>query len=129
MTSVTNFPPVGVDPDAILPFQVGPDGKKYERNVRFVIYLGIIDILQSFVAKKQAESLYKRTFLAKQETISVAPPPLYARRFREFTSEHVFCDEAHTGEDAGESQARTQAAMRTSLTGARGTFVHKEPCC
>ncbi|CAN1143461.1 Phosphatidylinositol 4-phosphate 5-kinase 8 [Linum perenne] len=48
-----------------------------------VLYMGIIDILQEYNARKKAENAYK-SFKFDPVTISVVEPKLYAKRFTDF---------------------------------------------
>ncbi|KAA8500019.1 putative phosphatidylinositol phosphate kinase [Porphyridium purpureum] len=51
---------------------------------KFRVSMGIIDILQTFVPRKQAEYVWKMATSCRPGTISVNPPGLYRRRFVEF---------------------------------------------
>ena len=59
-----------------------------------VLYVGIIDILQNYRAKKKIEHAMK-SFITKGDTVSVHNPGFYSNRFKSFMSTIVFrCDEA-----------------------------------
>ncbi|KAF7258533.1 hypothetical protein EG68_03892 [Paragonimus skrjabini miyazakii] len=56
---------------------------------RLLLYMGIIDILQSYrLAKKLEHGLF--ALAIDGETVSVAPPNFYSQRFQEFLSRKVF---------------------------------------
>ncbi|KAA3678914.1 1-phosphatidylinositol-4-phosphate 5-kinase [Paragonimus westermani] len=56
---------------------------------RLLLYMGIIDILQSYrLAKKLEHGLF--ALAIDGETVSVAPPNFYSQRFQEFLSRTVF---------------------------------------
>ena len=54
-----------------------------------VLYMGIIDILQEYNAKKKAEHAYK-SVKYDPLSISVVEPELYAKRFTDFLQQKVF---------------------------------------
>ena len=59
------------------------------RKAFYIIYCGIIDILQSYGIKKQIEAMGKALFF-DGPAVSVSPPPFYGRRFRVYMTEYVF---------------------------------------
>jgi len=54
-----------------------------------VLYMGIIDILQSYNLKKKIEHSYK-SLQFDPITVSVVEPKMYAQRFLKFLEEKVF---------------------------------------
>ena len=54
-----------------------------------VVYVGIIDILQNYRAKKKLEHAVK-SIITNGETVSVHRPGFYANRFKAFMSRYVF---------------------------------------
>ena len=54
-----------------------------------VLYMGIIDILQEYNAKKKAEHAYK-SLKFDPLSISSVEPELYAKRFIDFLQQKVF---------------------------------------
>ena len=57
-----------------------------------VLYVGIIDILQNYRAKKKIEHAMK-SIVTKGDTISVHKPGFYSNRFRKFMTNTVFHSE------------------------------------
>ena len=56
-----------------------------EAHAGEVYYVGIIDVLQEYNARKWAETkMLQLLCCRKTEEVSCVPPKLYARRFREF---------------------------------------------
>ncbi|KAF2362514.1 Phosphatidylinositol-4-phosphate 5-kinase core [Trinorchestia longiramus] len=69
-----------------------PPGGIPARNVkgeRLLLFLGIIDILQSYRLKKKLEHTLK-SMVTDGDTISVHRPNFYAQRFQKFMAERVF---------------------------------------
>uniref|UniRef100_A0A2P2I218 Phosphatidylinositol 4-phosphate 5-kinase type-1 alpha-like n=1 Tax=Hirondellea gigas TaxID=1518452 RepID=A0A2P2I218_9CRUS len=69
-----------------------PPGGIPARNVkgeRLLLFLGIIDILQSYRLKKKIEHTIK-SMVTDGDTISVHRPNFYAQRFQKFNAERVF---------------------------------------
>ncbi|KAL1132323.1 hypothetical protein AAG570_010279 [Ranatra chinensis] len=69
-----------------------PPGGIPARNAkgeRLLLYLGIIDILQSYRLKKKLEHTWK-AILHDGDTVSVHRPGFYAQRFQEFMAKTVF---------------------------------------
>ncbi|KAL7669802.1 hypothetical protein ACOME3_004749 [Neoechinorhynchus agilis] len=61
------------------------------RGERVVVFLGIIDILQSYGVRKRLEHVLKTAVLnTDPESISVTDPKIYARRFLNFFTTRVF---------------------------------------
>ncbi|KAH9388986.1 Phosphatidylinositol 4-phosphate 5-kinase type-1 beta [Tyrophagus putrescentiae] len=60
-----------------------------EQGERLLLYIGIIDILQSYRFKKKLEHTFK-AMLHDGDTISVHKPGFYAQRFLDFMSKTVF---------------------------------------
>ena len=56
---------------------------------RLLLYLGIIDILQSYKIKKKLEHAFKSLY-TDGKNISVCDPKFYENRFIEFMSQKVF---------------------------------------
>ncbi|UXI18493.1 protein farnesyltransferase/geranylgeranyltransferase type-1 subunit alpha-like [Sarcoptes scabiei] len=59
------------------------------KGERLLLYVGIIDILQSYRFRKKLEHTWK-SVLYDGDTISVHKPGFYAQRFHDFMSEKVF---------------------------------------
>ncbi|XP_071548333.1 phosphatidylinositol 4-phosphate 5-kinase type-1 alpha-like isoform X12 [Panulirus ornatus] len=71
--------------------QVPPGGipARNARGERLLLFLGIIDILQSFRLKKKLEHTFK-SMIHDGDTISVHRPAFYAQRFLKFMEHTVF---------------------------------------
>ncbi|XP_076305707.1 phosphatidylinositol 4-phosphate 5-kinase type-1 alpha-like isoform X19 [Tachypleus tridentatus] len=59
------------------------------RGERLLVFLGIIDILQSYRLKKKLEHTWK-SVLHDGDTVSVHRPSFYAQRFQDFMAKTVF---------------------------------------
>lgn len=57
---------------------------------RLLLFVGIIDVLQSFNFEKKLEHMYKST-IHGSDTVSVHKPDFYASRFLDFMTEYVKC--------------------------------------
>ena len=68
---------------------IGPFGARTATGDSVFLFMGIIDILQSYNWKKKLECQFKSLFYSKS-TISVNSPDFYSHRFQKFLSEHVF---------------------------------------
>ncbi|KAI4456574.1 phosphatidylinositol-4-phosphate 5-kinase [Holotrichia oblita] len=69
-----------------------PPGGIPARNAkgeRLLLYIGIIDILQSYRLKKKLEHTWK-SMIHDGDTVSVHRPSFYAQRFQEFMAKKVF---------------------------------------
>lgn len=69
-----------------------PTGGIPARNAkgdRLLLYIGIIDILQSYKFKKMLEHTWK-SFVHDGDTVSVHRPDFYAQRFQDFMGGKVF---------------------------------------
>lgn len=62
---------------------------KNSKGEHLLLFLGIIDILQSFHLKKKLEHTWK-SMLHDGDTVSVHRPGFYSRRFQDFMSKSVF---------------------------------------
>ena len=82
------------------------------RQASYIIHCGIIDILQSYGVRKQAEAMFKALFL-DFPTSSVAPPPFYGRRFRVFLTERVFSPSETVGREVRMPRLPTAAFVAT----------------
>ncbi|XP_074042498.1 phosphatidylinositol 4-phosphate 5-kinase 59B isoform X12 [Leptinotarsa decemlineata] len=60
-----------------------------ERGERLLLFIGIIDILQSYRLKKKLEHTWK-SMIHDGDTVSVHRPSFYAQRFQKFMSQTVF---------------------------------------
>eukprot|EP00042_Codosiga_hollandica_P057863 m.863316 g.863316 ORF g.863316 m.863316 type:complete len:863 (-) comp59701_c0_seq1:1664-4252(-) len=60
-----------------------------EAGERYILFIGIIDILQSYVTKKKLEHTWK-ALIHDAKTVSVTNPIFYAERFRSFMNTQVF---------------------------------------
>ncbi len=65
-------------------YSVNADGQVGDE----IYYLGIIDILQIYNRRKQAEHLLKSMF-SDGKSISAVDPHFYSVRFQKFLGEHV----------------------------------------
>nr|XP_034838440.1 uncharacterized protein LOC117994613 isoform X3 [Maniola hyperantus] len=59
------------------------------RGERLLLFLGIIDILQSYRLRKKLEHTWK-SMIHDGDTVSVHRPNFYAQRFLDFMGKHVF---------------------------------------
>ncbi|KRT82978.1 hypothetical protein AMK59_3613, partial [Oryctes borbonicus] len=59
------------------------------KGERLLLYIGIIDILQSYRLKKKLEHTWK-SMIHDGDTVSVHRPSFYAQRFQEFMAKKVF---------------------------------------
>ncbi|KAG8182952.1 hypothetical protein JTE90_003330 [Oedothorax gibbosus] len=82
------------------------------RGDRLLLFLGIIDILQSFVLAKKLEHAFKAA-VHDGDTVSVHRPGFYAHRFLQFTVETVFVPGLRTTR-ALSSRRRTRKASSRS---------------
>ncbi|KAH7951873.1 hypothetical protein HPB52_014403 [Rhipicephalus sanguineus] len=62
---------------------------KNSKGERLLLFIGVIDILQSYRLLKKLEHTWKSMFHDK-DTISVQRPSFYAERFQEFLAKKVF---------------------------------------
>ena len=62
---------------------------KNHKGENLLIFIGIIDILQSFGVAKKLEHTWK-SLIHDGDTVSVHRPSFYALRFKKFLSERVF---------------------------------------
>ncbi|XP_055919494.1 phosphatidylinositol 4-phosphate 5-kinase type-1 alpha isoform X2 [Eupeodes corollae] len=60
-----------------------------EKGERLLLFIGIIDILQSYRLKKKLEHTFK-AIIHDGETVSVCRPSFYAQRFQNFMAKKVF---------------------------------------
>ncbi|XP_011202101.2 phosphatidylinositol 4-phosphate 5-kinase type-1 alpha [Bactrocera dorsalis] len=60
-----------------------------EKGERLLLYIGIIDILQSYRLKKKLEHTFK-SIIHDGDTVSVCRPSFYAQRFQTFMAKTVF---------------------------------------
>lgn len=68
---------------------IGPFAARTMKGSVVYIYLGIIDILQSYGWKKKVESFVK-SLVYRRNSVSVTRPDLYSRRFLSFLKSSVF---------------------------------------
>ncbi|GFR63759.1 phosphatidylinositol 4-phosphate 5-kinase type-1 gamma [Elysia marginata] len=85
------------------------------KGERLLIYLGIIDILQSFRLKKRLEHTVK-SMVIDGDTISVHRPSYYAQRFLQFHATRVFkkAQPASTALKHSPSKKRSQVKTRSA---------------
>merc|ERR1712146_870015 len=69
--TAAELPDINVGDDSSTTMMQGSDGEQY--------FIGIIDILMTYTARKQAERVYKT--VTGGEGVSSQPPPKYGRRF------------------------------------------------
>jgi len=74
-----------------IPRELPPGGipARNHKGERLLIFLGIIDILQSYRLRKKLEHTFK-AMIHDGDTVSVHRPGFYAERFMKFMSERVF---------------------------------------
>uniref|UniRef100_A0A0A1XDJ0 Phosphatidylinositol 4-phosphate 5-kinase type-1 alpha n=1 Tax=Zeugodacus cucurbitae TaxID=28588 RepID=A0A0A1XDJ0_ZEUCU len=60
-----------------------------ENDERLILYIGIIDILQSYRLEKKLEHTFK-SIIYNGDTVSVCRPSFYAQRFQNFMGKTVF---------------------------------------
>ncbi|XP_067631375.1 phosphatidylinositol 4-phosphate 5-kinase type-1 sktl [Eurosta solidaginis] len=60
-----------------------------ENDERLILYIGIIDILQSYRLEKRLEHTFK-SIIYNGDTVSVCRPSFYAQRFQNFMGKTVF---------------------------------------
>jgi hypothetical protein len=65
---------------------------------RRLAYIGVVDILTPYAAKKRAETFFLGQIFCGRD-ISCQPPPLYARRFLQYMKESVFQEKASIPEE------------------------------
>merc|ERR1719186_2292382 len=74
-----------------IPEDLPPGGipARNHKGERMLVFLGIIDILQSYKLSKKLEHTFK-AMIHDGDTVSVHRPGFYAERFMKFMSERVF---------------------------------------
>ncbi|XP_039284632.1 phosphatidylinositol 4-phosphate 5-kinase type-1 alpha-like [Nilaparvata lugens] len=72
--------------DELLP---GGIPAKNAKGERLILFIGIIDILQSYHLKKKLEHAWK-SLIQDGDTVSVVRPNFYSQRFQDFMSKKVF---------------------------------------
>merc|ERR1719289_761286 len=74
-----------------IPRELPPGGipARNHKGERLLIFLGIIDILQSYRLRKKLEHAFK-AMVHDGDTVSVHRPAFYAERFMKFMAEKVF---------------------------------------
>ncbi|XP_062511655.1 phosphatidylinositol 4-phosphate 5-kinase type-1 alpha-like [Corticium candelabrum] len=83
----TEFQSMGVVDESFLPSNAIP--AKLTSGDRIIVYMGIIDVLQSYRLKKKLEHSFK-ALVHDGDTVSVHRPSFYARRFQDFMFNHLF---------------------------------------
>lgn len=83
---------------------------------RVLVYLGIIDILQSYRLKKKVEHTLK-SMITDGTTVSVHNPSFYARRFHEFLEKRVFQKEQKVRSSRSRKATKPLAGLRRSSVG------------
>uniref|UniRef100_A0AAR5NYK5 PIPK domain-containing protein n=1 Tax=Dendroctonus ponderosae TaxID=77166 RepID=A0AAR5NYK5_DENPD len=68
---------------------VGGIPARNDKGERLLLFIGIIDILQSYRLKKKLEHTWK-SMIHDGDTVSVHRPSFYAQRFQKFMAEKVF---------------------------------------
>ncbi|EDW85930.1 uncharacterized protein Dwil_GK22881 [Drosophila willistoni] len=87
MESITADMDVTLDEDEDVP--AGGIPARSENDERLILYIGIIDILQSYRLEKKLEHTFK-SILYNGDTVSVCHPSFYAKRFQEAMAKQVF---------------------------------------
>ncbi|XP_037955173.1 phosphatidylinositol 4-phosphate 5-kinase type-1 alpha [Teleopsis dalmanni] len=85
MESITMDPPIEEDEDV----PTGGIPARSENDERLLLYIGIIDILQSYRLEKKLEHTFK-SIIYNGDTVSVCRPSFYAQRFQNFMGKTVF---------------------------------------
>lgn len=84
-----------------------------ENDERLILYIGIIDILQSYRLEKKLEHTFK-SIIYNGDTVSVCRPSFYAQRFQNFMGKTVFKKTPTFPLKHSPSKRKTStAAMRT----------------
>lgn len=60
-----------------------------DKPMQIYYFVGIIDILMFYTARKVAERIYKKIWYYGQGEVSSCPPPDYAKRFYEFIKRYI----------------------------------------
>ncbi|RZC32239.1 PIP5K domain containing protein [Asbolus verrucosus] len=76
-----------IDEDEDVP--LGGIPARNAKGERLLLYIGVIDILQSYRLKKKLEHTWK-AMIHDGDTVSVHRPSFYAQRFQKFMAEKVF---------------------------------------
>ena len=80
------------------------------------VYLGIIDILQSYVTKKKLEHTFK-SIIYDGDIVSVHKPNFYSKRFQNFMSGNVFLRDPNQVPVNGSNIGSRRKPRRISLSG------------
>ncbi|EDW58837.1 phosphatidylinositol 4-phosphate 5-kinase type-1 sktl [Drosophila virilis] len=87
-----------------------------ENDERLMLYIGIIDILQSYRLEKKLEHTFK-SILYNGDTVSVCRPSFYAKRFQDAMAKQVFKKTPTFPLKHSPSKRKTSATqLRTPLT-------------
>lgn len=95
--------------DEAEPRPVGGIPAKNDKGERIYLFIGIIDILQSYRLAKKMEHGFK-SMITDGDTVSVHKPSFYAKRFLDFIKEHVF------KRSAVQRQPTKRRSVKTSTT-------------
>ncbi|OSX72412.1 hypothetical protein BU14_0438s0007 [Porphyra umbilicalis] len=76
------------------PYYIGAQVDASGERTCYRICLGIIDTLQGYTLRKQLEHTFKTVQYCSPTSMSVAPPPVYRRRFVDFCREKILPDPA-----------------------------------
>ncbi|XP_034650094.1 phosphatidylinositol 4-phosphate 5-kinase type-1 alpha [Drosophila subobscura] len=87
MESITADMDVTLEDDEDVP--AGGIPARSENDERLILYIGIIDILQSYRLEKKLEHTFK-SILYNGDTVSVCRPSFYAKRFQDAMAKQVF---------------------------------------
>ncbi|XP_033246672.1 phosphatidylinositol 4-phosphate 5-kinase type-1 alpha-like [Drosophila miranda] len=87
MESITADMDVTLEEDEDVP--AGGIPARSENDERLILYIGIIDILQSYRLEKKLEHTFK-SILYNGDTVSVCRPSFYAKRFQDAMAKQVF---------------------------------------
>ncbi|XP_016992936.2 phosphatidylinositol 4-phosphate 5-kinase type-1 sktl [Drosophila takahashii] len=87
LESITADMDVPLEEDEDVP--AGGIPARSENDERLILYIGIIDILQSYRLEKKLEHTFK-SILYNGDTVSVCRPSFYAKRFQDAMGKQVF---------------------------------------
>ncbi|XP_046857439.1 phosphatidylinositol 4-phosphate 5-kinase type-1 alpha-like isoform X3 [Xenia sp. Carnegie-2017] len=82
---------------------------------RLLLFIGIIDILQSYRLKKRLEHGFK-SVVQDADSISVHRPSFYAKRFQEFMADKVFRKMLGTKSQVARSPSKKRASFNAGRT-------------
>uniref|UniRef100_W5MKT0 Phosphatidylinositol-4-phosphate 5-kinase, type I, alpha, b n=1 Tax=Lepisosteus oculatus TaxID=7918 RepID=W5MKT0_LEPOC len=106
--------------------QMGGIPARNAKGERLLIYIGIIDILQSYRFVKKLEHSWK-ALVHDGDTVSVHRPGFYAERFQKFMCNTVFKKIPLKPSPSKKSRGGGQGGMRRTITGGTAPHQHQNP--